>query len=81
MWTRLARGAQSIPQNADNYTTHTGFKPFAECFTNLTKTKNIMTMYECVSVMITYDSRQVVVVSKKDDTEYYVNFYDINSSK
>jgi len=77
-WGALSKLIQSIPTN-DSYKMNERFKNFAPCFNDLTKTKNIATMYPIVSVMITYNSKLAVTVSKKDDSEYYVKMYHLGN--
>lgn len=36
-------------------------------------------MYPIVTMIITYDSSRAVTVTKKDDEEYYVKMYDLES--
>lgn len=48
------------------------FKHFNEMFSNLTKSKNVITMYPIITCVITYNSKSVVTVTKKSDREYYV---------
>lgn len=37
------------------------------------------TLYPIVSCIITYDSTKTILVSKKDDTEFWVRMYDLES--
>ena len=55
------------------------FKNFSEVFRNLVKSTNVVTMYPIVSMIITYDSTKAVTVTKKNDREYYVKQYDLES--
>ena len=36
-------------------------------------------MYPIVTCMITYDSTRAITVTKKDDREYWVRMYDLES--
>ena len=36
-------------------------------------------MYPICSVMITYDSSKAITVTKKDDREYYIKMYSLES--
>lgn len=48
------------------------FRNFNDVFTGLTRSMNVVTHFPLVSVMITYDSKSAVTVTKKNDREYYV---------
>jgi len=45
----------------------------------LLKSTNVATMYPICSVIITYDSTKAVTVTKKNEREYYVKMYDLES--
>ena len=55
------------------------FKNYKELFNNLLKSTNVTTMYPICSVIITYDSTKAVTVTKKNEREYYVKMYDLES--
>ena len=55
------------------------FKNYNDLFSGLTKSKNVTTLYPIVSCMITYDSKRAVTVTKKDDREYYVKQYSLET--
>lgn len=38
-----------------------------------------MTMYPIVSVMVTYNSKLAITVTKKDDSEYWVKMYNLET--
>lgn len=57
------------------------FKNFNDVFSGLTKSKNVVTMYPLVSCCITYNSKSAVTVTKKNDKEYYVKQYSLESYK
>lgn len=46
---------------------------------NLTKHKSRPTMYPIVHVNITYDSTRAITVTKKDDKEFWVKQYDLET--
>lgn len=48
-------------------------------FDNLLKHKQVPTMYPIVSCIISYDSTRAILVSKKDDREFWVRMYDLES--
>jgi len=43
------------------------------------KSTNVVTMYPIVSMIITYDSSKAVTVTKRNDREYYIKQYDLES--
>ena len=45
----------------------------------MTKHKVVPTMYPIVSVSISYDSTRAITVTKKDDREFWVRMYDLES--
>jgi hypothetical protein len=55
------------------------FKNYSSVFKNLVKSTNVATMYPIVSMIITYDSSKAVTVTKKNDREYYVKQYDLET--
>ena len=55
------------------------FKNFNDLFSGLTKSKNVVTMYNIISCMITYNSKSVVTVTKASDHEYYIKQYSLES--
>ena len=55
------------------------FKHFKETFANLTKSKNVITMYPIVTCIITYNSKSVLTVTRKSDREYYIKQYSLES--
>ena len=48
-------------------------------FSGLTKSKNVVTMYNIISCMITYNSKSVLTVTKATDREYYVKQYSLET--
>ena len=56
---------------------NSAFRYFNDQFSNLTQSKSVMTMYPLVYVMITYNSKLAVTVTKKDDREYFIKMYDL----
>lgn len=48
-------------------------------FDNLLKHKQVPTMYPIVSCIISYDSTRAILVSKRDDREFWVRMYDLES--
>ena len=55
------------------------FKQYSGVFKNLVKGSNITTMYPICTMIITYDSTKAITVTKKNDIEYYVKQYDLES--
>jgi hypothetical protein len=55
------------------------FKNYSAIFKGLVKNSSVTTMYPIISMMITYDSTKAITVTKKDDTEYYIKQYDLES--
>ena len=55
------------------------FKNYSDIFKNLVKSTNVTTMYPICSMIVTYDSMKAVTVTKKDDTEYWLKQYDLES--
>ena len=43
------------------------------------RSKNVMTMYPIVSVMLTYNSKLAVTVTKKNDSEYWIKHYSLET--
>ena len=54
-------------------------KQYSNIFDNLTKHKTRSTMFPIVTIMITYDSTRAITVTKKDEREYWVKMYDLES--
>lgn len=48
-------------------------------FKDLIKQQSVVTKYPIVSMIITYDSTRAITVTKKDDQEYLVKMYDLES--
>lgn len=55
------------------------FKHYKELFNNLLKSTNVPTLYPICSVIISYDSKYAITVTKKDEREYYVKMYDLET--
>ena len=55
------------------------FKSYKELFRNLTKSKLVVTMYPIITCIITYDSTRAITVTKKDDTEFWVRMYNLET--
>ena len=55
------------------------FKHYKDIFNNLLKTSVVDTPHPIGTVMITYDSQMAVTVTKKNEKEYYVNMYGLES--
>ena len=56
------------------------FRYYNENFTNLLKSTNVKTYYPIVSCTISYDSRLVLIISKKNDTMFWVRAFDIDNN-
>lgn len=48
-------------------------------FDNLTKHNVVPTAFDIVSMIITYDSSHTVAVTKKDDGEYYIRMFQLET--
>ena len=57
------------------------FKNYNDLFMNMTKSMNIPTLYPLVHIMITYNSKYAVTVTKKNNREYWVKMYDLETYK
>jgi hypothetical protein len=55
------------------------FKNFDDVFSGLTISKNVATQYPVVSVLMTYNSKSAITVTKKNDREYFVHLCDLES--
>ena len=66
---------------SDELKPNSRFRYFSDLFANQTKCKNVTTMYPLVSCMITYNSKLVVTVTKKDDRECYIKMYCLDTYK
>jgi len=55
------------------------FKNYPQVFKNLLKHSPVSTQYPICSMIITYDSTKAITVTKRDDKEYYVQQYDLES--
>ena len=55
------------------------FKSFYHLFGSLTKHKVRPTLYPIVSVILSYDSKRAITVTKKDDREFWVRQYDLET--
>lgn len=71
---------QAVGANADrDVKPNKRFRNFNDLFSNLTKSKNVVTLYPIVSCMITYNSKLAITVTMRDDREYYVKHYSLES--
>ena len=55
------------------------FKNYSDLFKNLVKSSNVATMYPICSMIVTYDSTKALTVTKKNDCEYWVKQYDLET--
>lgn len=55
------------------------FENYRFQFDSLLKHKQVPTQYPIVSCMISYDSSRAILVSKRDDREFWVRMYDLES--
>jgi len=55
------------------------FKNHKELFNNLLKSTDVTTMYPICSVIISYDSTRAITVTKRNEKEYYIKMYDLES--
>ena len=51
------------------------FRNYRNLFNNLLRVADVVTMYPICSVMITYDSKYAVTVTKRNEREYYIKMY------
>ena len=63
----------------ENIISNDRFKYFSELFSTLVKSKEVMTQYPLVEMMITYNSKLAVTITKRSDREYYVKMYNLNT--
>jgi len=57
------------------------FKNYRDIFSNLMKETNVSTMYPICECIITYDSTRAIVTMKRNDKEYFVKMYGLESYK
>jgi hypothetical protein len=55
------------------------FNRYKDLFNNLVNNKVVPTMYPIQSVIITYNSKYAVTVTKKDEKEYWVKMYSLST--
>ena len=65
--------------NADTYKPNLQFKSYAALFNNLTKEKKVATMWPIITCMISYDSTRAITVTKKDDREFWIRMYNLET--
>ena len=56
------------------------FKQYGEQFMNMTKRTYHNTEYDVVTILITYDSQNAIVLLQETDQKYYVRIYALESS-
>ena len=66
-------------QGEDTFKPNLQFKSYAALFNNLTKEKKVATMWPIVTCMITYDSTRAITVTKKDDREFWIRMYNLET--
>ena len=74
---KVAMGANSDTEIKPNKR----FKNYNDIFSGLTKMKNVITLYPIVSMMITYNSKSAITVTKKNDRTYFVKMYCLETYK
>lgn len=57
------------------------FKNYKNIFNNLVKHSSVSTMYPLVTMSISNDSKVAITVTKKDDNEYWVKQYCLETYK
>ena len=57
------------------------FKNYREIFSNLMKETNVSTMYPICECIISYDSTRAIVTMKRNDKEYWVKMYCLETYK
>lgn len=72
-------GQDDDADEVEEHTPNSQFKAYKDYFSNLTKHKQVPTLYPIVTCMISYDSTRSITVTKKDDREYWVRMYDLES--
>ena len=55
------------------------FMSYKNVFTDLMKQTNVITMYPIVSMIITYDSSRAVTITRKDDRNYFIKMYGLET--
>ena len=55
------------------------FRNYREHLNNLLKTHNVTTRFPIQSVVISYDSTRAITVTLKDDREWYIQMFDLES--
>ena len=55
------------------------FMSYKSVFTDLLKQTNVITMYPIVSMIITYDSSRAVTITRKDDRNYFIKMYGLET--
>lgn len=58
---------------------NTRFKNYANVFKNLVKQSTVTTLFPIVSIIITYDSQRAVTVTKRNDEEYWIKQYSLET--
>lgn len=68
-----------VDQTGEKLVRYAKFKNYQSVFDNLTKYQKVPTKYDIVNMIITYDSTHAVGITKKDDTEYFVRFFNLET--
>jgi hypothetical protein len=55
------------------------FKYFNDAFSGLTRSKNVKTKYPIIDCIMSYNSKLALTITKKDDREYIVNQYSLET--
>ena len=70
-----------VDQSGDKLQRYAKFKNYQTVFDNLTKYQKVPTKFDIVSMIITYDSTHTLAVTKKDDTQYMLRFFNLETYK
>ena len=57
------------------------FKNYRNLFTNLLNINEVTTYYPICSVILTYNSKHALTVTKKGEREYYVKTYSLDTNE
>lgn len=57
------------------------FYNYTSVFENLLKATNVPTTYPIVHCIITFDSSKAITVTKRDEYEYYIRMYGLETNE
>lgn len=80
--TEVQQSQKALGANSDqDIKPNKRFKNFNDVFSGLTRSKNVVTSFPIISCMMTYNSRSAITVTKKDDREYWVKQYSLETNQ